>query len=382
MSRLMELTNHKLNPKPIIVLIVAIILLATLLVTILSAIWVLHGDPSCICCEGLHNKYGPAFLGGLTSTEPRYVWLPDGEEILYQNQVGEIFSVELSGTQAVVRQVEGLEGHQLDVTSDGRLIAFSTKDGEVNIYDYPAANLVLSLQNATGAEWSPDNQTIAFHSSKEDYLPIEVLHLDTPNERIHVAGKRNESYYLESWSNAGDYLALTHTDSDPVAVGLASKFYLLPLDTLEIRPLIDLTGCQRWLSWAPDDNLVAFVANPDITWDLFVAGLNQNEPRNLSNTADIDEYQPAWSPDGKTIAYVSYIPTSETSFEQDIYLIDTETLEVRHLTHSKEYESLPLWSPNGERIAYLSVSDGIWYLNGISVDGSGQERLATIGADP
>ena len=377
----MNRVTQKMQSKTSVVFIALILFLANAI----SACRIPYGDYECICCQGLHNNLRIApVLGGRISVQPRFVWLPTKNQILYQSQAGKIFAVVVDDKNSFIsRQIPGLEGYQLDVSSDGSRIALSTRDGLVNIYDLPGALLSLSISNAYKPIWSPDDRLLAIGSTQETHSQVELLELDTPDERTIIVGSKGQSYYLKSWSNQGDYIALNSADPDPLLpYGVSEKIYTLQLSTGEIRPLVTLAGCQRMPAWSPDDSLVAFVANPGENWDLFVTELGQDKPQNVSNTPDSDEYQPSWSPDGRYIVYVAFTPTSKTTFEQDIYLVDMNSYEVRRLTNTPdEHESLPLWSPNGDKIAYLSVIDDTWYLNLINPDGSGQERLATIGSE-
>ena len=77
---------------------------------------------------------------------------------------------------------------------------------------------------------------------------------------------------------------------------------------------------------------------------------------NLSNLTDdpARELQPAWSPDGRLLAYVSY---RDGDFR--IYVMDTRTGEHRRLTDRHENEWSPAWSPDGKWIAFVSGSDEI-----------------------
>lgn len=336
------------------------------------------GD-ACICCQSL-NGVSP-ILGGQTSQEPKFEWLPNGNQILYQDQEGKIFLVDLlSKRQIYPERVDELEGYEFDITPDGNQISLSTKNGEVGVYKFPTASLVMTIPNAFGPKWSPDSQVLAVGSSKGNYDQVEIIQMSISKERIPVIGSKHQSYYLESWSNSGSYLALTSTEPDSVAGGLAEKIEIFSLGTQEKKPFIDLAGCQQMLSWSPNDNFVTFAANSEGSWDIYLATLDQIEYQNLSNTLNIDEYQPMWSPDGELIVYVGFKPISRQSFEQDIYLVDPESYEIRRLTNTvDEYESSPKWSPTGNLIAYLSKIDDEWHLNIMDRNGNGQKRVATIG---
>ena len=110
----------------------------------------------------------------------------------------------------------------------------------------------------------------------------------------------------------------------------------------------------------------------------------------LLTPGDHDEDLPAWSPDGTQIAYVTKRgadPDRHLNF--DIYLIEPRAGAVeRQLTHFEgadldpDWETRPAWSPDGKRIAYLQGGEDKWVYYAPArlavVDvASGKETLAT-----
>ncbi len=71
-----------------------------------------------------------------------------------------------------------------------------------------------------------------------------------------------------------------------------------------------------------------------------------NEPRRLTNSTSIDT-NPAWSPDGREIAF-----TSSRSGTPQIYLIDADGLNVRRLSFEGTYNEGAAWHPDGTKIAF------------------------------
>ncbi len=91
-----------------------------------------------------------------------------------------------------------------------------------------------------------------------------------------------------------------------------------------------------------------------------------------ANTAQItrltagpwDDRDPAWSPDGKTLAFAS-----NRSGSWDLYLLDLESGKVTRLTSSLSFEANPSWSPDGAYVAYESYSGDNFDINIISIKG-------------
>ena len=57
---------------------------------------------------------------------------------------------------------------------------------------------------------------------------------------------------------------------------------------------------------------------------------------------------PRWSPDGRTIAFVS-----ERDGNQEIYSMRADGRTPTNLTRSPAPDDSPVWSPDGERIAFV-----------------------------
>ncbi len=86
----------------------------------------------------------------------------------------------------------------------------------------------------------------------------------------------------------------------------------------------------------------------------------------------LDGTEPAWSPDGASIAY------SNAPSYQDLHLVNADGSGFRRLTTGWSASS-PTWSPDGTRIAFASETDGAWDIFVLNVDGSGISRLTNDG---
>ena len=105
---------------------------------------------------------------------------------------------------------------------------------------------------------------------------------------------------------------------------------------------------------SPDGELVAYVLwtldqkankNKRAIWIVPAKG---GAPKQFTS-GDTSDHSPRWSPDGRTLAFVS-----ARSDKPQIYLIAIGGGEARQLTHLPNGASSPVWSPDGRRIAFLS----------------------------
>ena len=96
------------------------------------------------------------------------------------------------------------------------------------------------------------------------------------------------------------------------------------------------------LSWAPGGRRIAFVRNGGI----WVVRADGSARRRLIRDAG----QPAWSPDGSTIAFVRKLRDDDSSAE--IFVANPDGTGQRRLTRNSYGETAPAWSPTGDRIAF------------------------------
>ena len=80
---------------------------------------------------------------------------------------------------------------------------------------------------------------------------------------------------------------------------------------------------------------------------------------------------PAWSPDGRKLAFVS-----DRDGNSEVYVMNANGSGQRNLTRNPAFDADPAWSPDGRKIAFVSNRDGSYGVYVMNADGSGQRRLA------
>jgi dipeptidyl aminopeptidase/acylaminoacyl peptidase len=102
-------------------------------------------------------------------------------------------------------------------------------------------------------------------------------------------------------------------------------------------------------AWSPDGKTIAFVSNMSGRNNLWLVSSAGGWPTQLT-ISDQRQSAPAWSPDGKWIAYQSDYDGDE---QWDIFLVSPKSGQVVNVTNTRQIsEEHPVWSPDGRYLAY------------------------------
>ncbi len=103
-------------------------------------------------------------------------------------------------------------------------------------------------------------------------------------------------------------------------------------------------------AWSPDGKSVAFVSNISGRNNIWLVAAAGGWPTQLT-ISDQRQSSPAWSPDGRWIAYQSDYDGDE---QWDIFLVSPKTGHVVNVTNTRLIaEEHPAWSPDGRYLAYM-----------------------------
>lgn len=151
----------------------------------------------------------------------------------------------------------------------------------------------------------------------------------------------------------------------------ASELYLLDPQSGDETPIPPLKDGASQPAFSFDGKRIACVVRRQVN-EIWVLESNGANPRSLTPDAGSDHSAPAWSPDGRKIAF---------SLLGDIWVIPAEGGKAVNLTQSEAGDATPSWSPDGESIAFASTvkdSSRIWIMN---ADGGKARPLSTGGGD-
>jgi Tol biopolymer transport system component len=132
-------------------------------------------------------------------------------------------------------------------------------------------------------------------------------------------------------------------------------------------PLTNL-GSNEDPAWSPDGTRIAFVSNRLGAFDVWVMNADGSGQTRVTFET-VDAQNPAWSPDGGQIAF-----DGNNVGNQDIVVVNANGSGRRVVAGGGNIQSAPAWSADGSRIVFRDFSQGTG-LSIVNADGSGRTPL-------
>ena len=144
-------------------------------------------------------------------------------------------------------------------------------------------------------------------------------------------------------------------DGRTLAVDLQGSIWTLPASGGAATRITDIFNDARQPAFSPDGKWIAFFAYRDGGYDLWAIAPDGSNQHKLTWGA-FDDREPAWSHDGTRVAFSSD-RGNPLGGDYNIWTLDMRSGEFRQLTKNPADDYMPTWSPDDKEIAFASTRE-------------------------
>ena len=239
-------------------------------------------------------------------------------------------------------------------TWGSRMISFaSDKTGNLDIYiiDINGKNLV-NLTNHpsddSSPSWSPDGRAFAYVSNRDGNPEIYVMDMDTKESRRLTEHRATD--VDPAWSPDGKWIAFASNQARDHAAD--TDIYIMDVNGKKVQRLTNKGGHNSTPAWSPDGQWIAFRSTHDGIGGIHVMNADGEKQRALTQ---VSATHPTWASNGKQVYFSTEVlggvkvPT--------LFAVDADGENPKKLTDAEQTCEEPAGSPDGQWIAYVSVQD-------------------------
>jgi len=323
---------------------------------------------------------GLSRLTNIEIEEGQFDISPDGQFVVFEgwkpNSQSDIYRMKLDGSDLKQLTTAAVSEFLPKWSPDGKYIVYTSDQGKDEIFlmrSDGSGKINVSSSNSTSDRiplWSPSGKEILFHSftaslTIDKNFKIGVSKNTSINYVYSMETKRktplsNNRFIDYAWSPDGSTIAITCQTGDTSSTENKNiSLCLINADTLEVKPLLTQKITEKhnayFPAWSPDGRWIAYYSQEAEQTTVDIREVTSGESVSLlSNNptlAGFDIRTISWSPDGKQILFAT--------FDKEIFAVQADGTNLIKLTNSGSTSSIPEWLPEQPSKVLNQTYDGL-----------------------
>jgi dipeptidyl aminopeptidase/acylaminoacyl peptidase len=352
----------------------------------------------CLCTQSIiaQNTYTPELLWRLNRITEFQV-SPDGKQVVYglrnfslsENKGNtDLWLVSVSGGNALKLTSTPESEFNPRWTADGKRIGFlKTSNGKVNLWEINSDGSGLIqvsdwADGADGFEYSPKGNFLLFYRKVKVGKTAKDLYPDLPK----ATGEIYDELMFRHWDHWSDG-TYNHLFVQALKNGKTAGAETDLLSGEPYHAPVMPHGGLEHASWAADESKIAYACKKlngtasalSTNTDIYLYDLNAGAARNISERNKGYDLEPAFSPDGRFLAWLSMETPGYEADKNRIMLYEVNTEQIRELTAQNDVSvEKMVWSKDGTSIYAQIPSMGTEQIAWISVKPASRQEEVKI----
>ena len=233
--------------------------------------------------------------------------------------------------------------------------------------------LVVTRAQVTGGELSVEARVFSVDGRQVMLSKRYSGRADNPRVFAHQAS--DDIVALTQYRGVARTKIAFTSDRDATREHRSKELYIVDYDGFNPRRITVNNSLNILPAWSPDGRALAYVSYRQGSPSVFVAHIYEGRSDNITKNEG-QAFAPTFSPDGKRIAY-----SSNKSGSSEIWVANADGSGAHRITSSTGINTAPTWSPTGQEIAFTSDRAGperpqIYLMDS---EGLNVRRLTTVG---